>query len=175
MSEAKLHVESTDAIADERAILRVLYTYCHAIDYGEEAKWVGLFTPDGIFHVEMPRGLPRIHCAGTKELAAFIGAHPRAPSALHKHLLLNPLIELRGDEARVASYFQLLLDIESNPETYCFGRYLDRLARSEDGRWRFAERRAEVQSMRAGGFPQRASSPGAPAPLTGSRGTPGRR
>ena len=153
MRSAEPNVELAGAIEDERAILRTLYTYCHAIDYGEEAKWIGLFTSDGIFHVEMPRGLPPIHCAGQKSLAAFIGAHPRAPSALHKHLLLNPLIDLHGDEARVASYFQLLLDIDGKPEIYCFGRYLDRLTRSEDGHWRFAERRAEVQSMRASGFP----------------------
>jgi SnoaL-like domain len=154
MREAKLGVELAGVIADERAILRVLYTYCHAIDYGEEAKWVGLFTSDGIFHVELPRGLPPIHCAGTKELAAFIGAHPRAPAALHKHCLLNPLIELHGDEARAASYFQLLLEIDGAPETYCFGRYLDTLARSESGLWRFRERLAQVQSIRAGEFPR---------------------
>jgi hypothetical protein len=154
MREAELNVELAGDISDERAVLRVLYTYCHAIDYGEEAKWVGLFTTDGIFHVDLPRGLSPIHCAGKKELAAFIGAHPRAPAALHKHLLLNPLIDLHGNEAQAASYFQLLLDIDGNPETYCFGRYLDRLVRSESGLWRFTERVAQVQSMRASGFPQ---------------------
>ena len=154
MRAAERDVELADAAADERAILRVLYTYCHALDYGEEAQWVGLFTADGIFHVDLPRGLPPIHCAGKKELAAFAAAHPRAPAALHKHLLLDPLIELQGDEARVASYFQLLLDIDGTPETYCFGRYLDRLVRSEDGLWRFKERVAQVQSMRSNDFPR---------------------
>ena len=154
MPEAKLQVELASIIADERAILRVLYSYCHAIDYGEEARWIGLFTPDGVFHVDMPRGLTAIHCAGRNELAAFVAAHPRAPSALHKHVLLNPLIELHGNEARVASYFQLLLDIDSVPETYCFGRYLDRLVRSKSGLWQFRERLAQVQSMRADDFPQ---------------------
>jgi hypothetical protein len=155
MRAAELGVELDSGIADERAILRVLYSYCHAIDYGEEARWLALFTADGIFHVDMPRGLPPIHCAGQKELAAFISAHPRAPAALHKHLLLNPLIELQGDEARVASYFQMLLDIDGTPATYCFGRYLDRLVRSESGLWRFRERVAQVQSMRTDGFPLR--------------------
>jgi hypothetical protein len=154
MREAERGEELAKVIADERAILRVLYGYCHAIDYGEEARWVGLFTADGIFHVDMPRGLPPIHCAGQKELAAFVAAHPRAPAALHKHLLLNPLIELHGSEARVASYFQLLLEIGGVPETFCFGRYLDRLARSEAGSWQFTERVAQVQSMRAVDFPQ---------------------
>jgi SnoaL-like domain len=154
MKEAKLGAELEKVIADERAILRVLYSYCHAIDYGEEARWVGLFTADGIFHVDMPRGLPSIHCAGQKQLAAFVAAHPRAPAALHKHLLLNPLIELHGDDARVASYFQLLLEIDGVPETYCFGRYLDRLVRSEGGSWHFRERLGQVQSMRADDFPR---------------------
>jgi hypothetical protein len=156
MREPELGVELGSAIADERAILRVLYAYCHAIDYGEEARWLALFTADGIFHVDMPRGLPPLHCAGQKDLAAFIGAHPRAPAALHKHLLLNPLIELQGDEARVASYFQLLLEIDGTPQTYCFGRYLDRLVRSDSGPWRFRERVAQVQSMRADDFPRNA-------------------
>jgi SnoaL-like domain len=156
MREPELGIELGSAIADERAILRVLYAYCHAIDYGEEARWLALFAADGIFHVDMPRGLPPLHCAGQKELAAFIGAHPRAPAALHKHLVLNPLIELQGDEARVASYFQLLLDIDGTPQTYCFGRYLDRLVRSDSGLWRFRERVAQVQSMRTDGFPRNA-------------------
>jgi hypothetical protein len=154
MRESDLGVELARLVSDERAILRVLYNYCHTIDYGDEVRWLGLFTSDGIFHVELPRGLPPIHCAGQKELAAFIGAHPRAPAALHKHLLLNPLIELHGDEARAASYFQLLLDIDGTPEIYCFGRYLDRLVRSESGQWRFRERVAQVQSMRADDFPR---------------------
>jgi hypothetical protein len=154
MKEAKLGLEWANAIADERAILRVLYSYCHSIDYGEESRWLGLFTPDGIFHVELPRGLPPLHCGGQRELAVFIGAHPRAPAALHKHLLLNPMIELHGDEARAASYFQLLLDIDGAPQTYCFGRYLDKLVRSDDGLWRFRERVAQVQSMQAHDFPR---------------------
>jgi hypothetical protein len=146
----------SSTIADERAILRVLYTYAHAIDYGEEDKWVGLFTPDGIFHVELPGERPPIHCAGSKELAAFIAAHPRAPAALHKHLLLNPLIDVHDNEAQAASYFQLLLDIDGKPETYCFGRYLDQLVRGEGCLWRFKKRVAQVQSMLARGFPRNA-------------------
>jgi hypothetical protein len=141
-------------IADERAILRVLYAYCHAIDYGEEDRWVGLFSVDGIFHVEFPHGQPPIHCAGKQQLAAFVAAHPRAPTALHKHLVLNPLIDVHGDAARVSSYFQLLLEIDGLPQTYCFGRYLDQLVRCEAGDWRFKERVAQVQSMRPSGFPQ---------------------
>ena len=154
MREVGRGVDLAGAIADERAILRVLYTYCHAIDYGEEDKWVGLFTPDGIFHVELPGGRLPIHCVGSKELVAFVAAHPRAPAALHKHLLLNPLIDVHGNEAQAASYFHMLLDIDGKPETYCFGRYLDELVRCEEGVWRFRKRVAQVQSILPRSFPQ---------------------
>jgi hypothetical protein len=156
MQDADNVVDLASTIADERAILRVLYTYGQAIDYGEEDKWVGLFTPDGIFHVELPGGRPPIHCAGRKELAAFVAVHPRAPAALHKHLLLNSVIDVRDNEAQAASYFQLLLDIDGKPETYCFGRYLDQLVRCEDGIWRFRKRVAQVQSMLPHNFPRNA-------------------
>ena len=141
-------------LRDERAILRTLYTYAHAIDYGEEARWVGCFAEDGVFHVEFAGDVPPIRLEGQAALAAFIADHPRAPEALHKHLLFNPLIDIQGDEASVASYFQMLLEIDGLPETYCFGRYLDQLRRCADGVWRFAERKAEVQSNRPN-FPSR--------------------
>jgi hypothetical protein len=157
MREAENDSELAGVIAEERAILRVLYTYGHAIDYGEEDTWVGLFTPDGVFHVELPGGQPPIHCAGREQLAAFVAAHPRAPAALHKHLLLSPLIEVQDNEAQAASYFQLLLDIDGTPETYCFGRYLDQLVRCEGRIWRFKERVAQVQSMLPRGFPENVS------------------
>lgn len=139
---------------DERAILRTLYTYGHAIDYGEEARWVDCFTEDGVFHVEFAGNTPSMRFEGRAALAAFVADHPCAPEALHKHLLLNPLIDVQGDEAKVASYFQMLLEIDGLPETYCFGRYLDRMRRCADGVWRFVERKAEVQSRRSN-FPRR--------------------
>ena len=139
---------------DERAILRTLYSYGHAIDYGEEARWVDCFTEDGVFHVQYAGNVQPMRLEGRIALAAFVAGHPRAPETLHKHLLLNPLIDIEGDMASVASYFEMLLEIEGLPETYCFGRYLDRMRRCADGVWRFVERRAEVQSGRPD-FPQR--------------------
>jgi hypothetical protein len=137
-------------LLDEQAILRTLHAYGHAIDYGDEAAWVDGFTEDGVFHVKMPHGEAARRYAGRAELAAFVAQHSRAPEVLHKHLVLNAVIDVAGDEARCASYFNMLMEIGGMPETYCFGRYLDRLRRSPDGTWRFAERVAEVQSIRAG-------------------------
>ena len=142
------------ALQDEQAVRRTLHRYCHAIDYGDEAAWVDLFLEDGVFDVEFPGDQPAMHLAGRAALEEFIAAHPRAPGQLHKHVLLNPIIDVSGDEARVASYFQLLLDRGGVPETFCFGRYLDRMRRGPGGVWRFIRRLAEVQST-LGRLPRR--------------------
>ena len=133
---------------DERAILRTLYTYAQAIDYGEAARWTDCFTEDGIFQVDFAGDVPSMRFVGRAALADFVANHPHAPEHLHKHLLLNPLIDIQGDQATVASYFEMLLEIDGLPQTYCFGRYLDRMSRCADGVWRFVERKAEVQSSR---------------------------
>ena len=163
-------LEQLSVLQDERAILRTLHAYCHAIDYGHEAAWVDLFLETGVFHVEMAGGAAPLHFAGREALQAFIAGHPRAPEALHKHLVLNPLIDVSGDEARVRSYFHMLLECDGLPESFCFGRYLDQMRRCPDGVWRFVERLAEVQSSRPV-FPSRAPADAAADSLAAPAGS----
>jgi hypothetical protein len=42
------------------------------------------------------------------------------------------------------------MEHDDEPIVRVFGRYLDKLVRCPDGRWRFRERIAEVESMRKG-------------------------
>ena len=45
-------IESRLALLEaESAILKNLYRYGHAIDYGDEEAWVDCFTEDGVFDV----------------------------------------------------------------------------------------------------------------------------
>src|SRR3954471_21604999 len=91
-------------LEDERAVLRRLYAYGHAIDSGDEAGWVSCFTEDGVFAARMEtRNWFRF--SGRAELEAFIAAHTRPPDPAHKHLVFQPLIELDGDAATCLSYF----------------------------------------------------------------------
>ncbi|MGV3771113.1 MAG: nuclear transport factor 2 family protein [Sphingobium phenoxybenzoativorans] len=135
-------------LEDERAILRTLYRYCHAIDYGQEAEWVDCFTPDGVFDTRYAPGLgmESARYSGSKQLASFIAQHPRAPKTKHKHVIAVPLIDLSGDRADVSSYFELLLADDADRRIFAFGRYLDRLERCADGIWRFSLRIAEIES-----------------------------
>ncbi len=138
-------------LEDERAIVQTLHRYAHSIDYGDEEGWVDCFTEDGVFDVRsrLPHQLKRL-ISGRAELRQFISGHTRAPELWHKHLLVEPLITLDGDSATCASYLAVVMEHGEEPVLRVFGRYRDRLVRGEDGRWRFRERIAEIESMRRG-------------------------
>ncbi len=146
MLEARLSL-----LEAERAIVATLHRYAHSIDYGDEPGWVDCFTEDGVFDVRSRHAhqLKRL-ISGRAELAAFIARHTRAPELWHKHLLVEPLVEVTGpDSGTCNSYLAVVMEHENAPVLRVFGRYRDRLARGDDGRWRFRERIAEIESMRA--------------------------
>jgi SnoaL-like domain len=144
--------ERLDLVENERAILRTLYRYGHSIDYGEEAAWVDCFTVDGVFDAQYSPAddgtttLKSVIFRGKEELTAFIQQHPRAPKVLHKHLVIDPIIDIAGTSAQVCSYFELLLAHQGSRQIFAFGRYRDTLVRCADGVWRFSLRVAEIQS-----------------------------
>jgi ketosteroid isomerase-like protein len=135
----------------ERAVLKTLHRYGHAIDYGDEEAWVDCFTEDGVFDIRARLShQPNRIVSGRDELRAFIARHTRAPELWHKHLLVEPVIEVDGDTATCSSYLAVVMEHDDEPLLRVFGRYRDRLVRCPDGRWRFLERIAEVESMRRG-------------------------
>jgi len=150
-------------LEEERAILQTLHRYGHSIDYGHEANWLDCFTEDGAFdlHIRQDgetagrlRGFGEPHAkgvrfAGRAVLNQFIRQHTRAPDAWHKHFMVEPVIEIAqdGEHAKVRSYFVRLDDQAGERIMSAFGRYIDDMVRAPDGRWRFRERIAEIESM----------------------------
>ena len=138
-------------LEDERAILRRLFAYGHAIDYGDEEAWTNCFAENGVFDIRTRlEGTPNMKVSGRQELRAFVKRHTRAPERWHKHMLVEPVIVLDGDTARSDAYFAVLMEHDEMPILRVFGRYRDRLVRDADGEWRFRERIAEIESMRRG-------------------------
>lgn len=131
-------------LEDERAILATLHRYAHSIDYGAEADWVDCFVEDGVFDVRRSDP-PGRRYEGRAALAEFVAAHTRAPEHWHKHLVLNPVVDIDGDVATSVSYLGRLDYLRGEPVIRSLGRYRDRLVRSADGRWRLQERIAEVE------------------------------
>lgn len=147
-----------DLLEAERGVLRTLYRYGHAIDYGLEADWVDCFLPDGAYELRFRakprnynplRGTPTplgARHVGHDQIHAFAANHTRPPGRWHKHFMVEPIIDVAGDTARVQSYFARIDHEGSAAQLRSFGRYIDILKRCADGRWRFAERIAEIES-----------------------------
>ncbi len=143
--------EELGILLDERAVLRTLHEYAHAMDYGLEEAWVDLFTPDAVFDVVEVVGGRRVHREeGRGDLARYVAGYPKPPR-FRKHVIVDPVVHVEGDEARVESFWLLLQrhDEAGTPVLTAFGRSHDRLVRS-GGRWRIAERRAEVEATTVG-------------------------
>ena len=151
---------SVERLIAEAGIVRTLHRYGHAIDAGDEATWVDLFTPEGQFQVRGPQGGYTI--SGRDELAAFASRHSRRPEAFHQHVVTQPVIEVEGDRARCVSRFFVIVMDGDRPAVRTFGTYRDELERGEDGEWRFVVRRPEIDAA-ALGLP----------PLANARGSAG--
>lgn len=144
-------LERLRSLEDERAIVRTLHRYGHAMDYGPDADFVDCFTRDGLWDVRMrkhPEGSFR--CRGHDEIRASLEQQMpmRAPALYAKHVVVDPLIAVSADDASVESYFLRIEPRDDQPtQIVASGRYVDRLVRCDDGRWRFTERVAEIDDM----------------------------
>lgn len=145
-------------LEDERDILLRLNTFGHCIDYGGTESFVDCFTDGGALtyswdaanEVSDTGHAEDVSYRGREELAGFIATHTRAPEHRHKHVVVDPHIEIDGDQAVVTSYFVRLDRNAAGPVVSSFGRYSDAFARCPDGRWRIADRRGELESRWSG-------------------------
>ncbi|MBI2867803.1 MAG: nuclear transport factor 2 family protein [Chloroflexi bacterium] len=136
-----------EALEAERDILRTMYRYGHAIDYGLEQQWLDCFTDDAVFDLKARVGFYQSTTFNGREaLAAFIARSPRPPAKYRKHMLIEPLITLHGDSARVQSYYMVLHEDKGVPFVRAFGRYIDTIVRRADGIWRIKERLDELEA-----------------------------
>jgi hypothetical protein len=152
MSEPR-SAELADRVArleDERAVVTTLYAYGEALDYGDRKLFLGCFTPDAEYAVEMRLGQEgSFSYRGHDELTVYFDGHTHAPAAYHKHVTVNPVVVCDGDAATAASYF---LRVDAAPESgpavvLASGRYLDELVRDAGGRWLIRSRRCQVENL----------------------------
>lgn len=146
-------------LEDERDVVRVLYRYAHGLDYGPQEEFLDVFAPDGVWRrVEMR--LPARSFTGIGGLTQMYQDHTHAPDYFHKHVVVNPWVSVDGDSAQARSYLILVSDHPDGPYVRAFSRCTDTLERCSDGRWRIAERQAELESWAQRDWP--------PAPWTNS-------
>jgi 3-phenylpropionate/cinnamic acid dioxygenase small subunit len=135
---------ATDAglrsLLDERVILHTLHRYLRALDDGLEDEWLDVFTDDAVYDTFLPDGSLYVRLTTRQQFVDFLVGYPRAPVVAPKHVMVDPFIEIDGDEARVeATWLYLKHEAGGAPSVAAWGRYRDRLRR-EGSMWRIAER-----------------------------------
>ncbi|MBI2867371.1 MAG: nuclear transport factor 2 family protein [Chloroflexi bacterium] len=139
-------------LEDRWGVQDTLYRYARSLDDRQHKAWLDCFTEDGVLEVRPPSG-PRKRYAGRARLTAFITKRPLAqgPVQTQQQVVIEPLITVKGREARADSYFSRLTERDGVVYTHAFGRYRDRLVKGDDGVWRFKERIIEVKGREKGG------------------------
>jgi hypothetical protein len=133
-------------LEDEHAILDTMHAYAHSIDDNLEAQFADCWAPDGRLYWLGVRPEPFV---GPGEIGEAFRAHMHPTGVFHKHLTLEPRIVIDGDRASCHSYFAMVVDVPGEgPRLRSYGRYHDAFVRCPDGRWRFAQRRPEVEAKR---------------------------
>src|SRR5580658_7574440 len=141
--------ERLSRLEDERAIMETLYRYGDALDHGDRDEFMDCFTPDAEYEVRMRLDSSNgFTFEGPEQLGAYFDGHTHAPAAFHKHVTVNPLITIDASAADAQTYFLRLDRPNAGPAVVlAAGRYVDRLERGEDGRWRIRSRSCEVENL----------------------------
>jgi hypothetical protein len=125
-------------VSDEEAIRRALALLCQLRDQDRYDEWIELFAKDGTF--DYGTGVFR----GRDAILAHVTEHF---PAYGKHLCVNSVIDVDGDEAGVLSDFVKLHplgDGSTGFEVAAAGRYDDRFVRI-DGEWRLRSRIVRIE------------------------------
>jgi uncharacterized protein (TIGR02246 family) len=120
-------------LQDLEEIRQLLARYCHAADSGDCDSFVECFTEDAV--VDGNGVVNTGHEAIRKSCEAYSSITAATPM---RHVTVNIVIKVDGDEARSDSYY-LLLAAGEQPAVLRTGTYRDRLRRVT-GRWCISER-----------------------------------
>ena len=124
-------------MTDELAVRNLVARLAMLADEGDLEEYMDLFTEDARW--DMPGG----ELQGRDDLLA--GAIERraggtvGPGSNTRHVIATQAVAMDGDEAISDAYWQFWVNTAAEPSVALFGRYRDRLVRTESG-WKLAHR-----------------------------------
>ena len=134
--------DGVSELRDALAIRSLCERYAQAVDAGDPAAFVSVFTSDG--HLVSNYTGSEHHFNGHERLAEVVaGAKGVAPTTMH--LIGNHLAEVDGDTATGVTYCVANHLREDRSNHVMMVRYIDRYARGSDGNWLIADRRVDIQ------------------------------
>jgi hypothetical protein len=128
-------------VEDAFAIRRLCEQYAQAVDSGERAEFVKVFTQDG--HLVAHQGPDITHFNGHDELAQIpVQVKELAPTSMH--FIGNHIAEINGDSASGVTYCMAHHLQGDRSNLLMMVRYLDRYERLS-GKWLIADRQVIVE------------------------------
>ena len=135
MSDGTAHVE------DAFAIRRLCERYAQAVDAGDSAQFVKVFTPDG--HLVAHQGPDITHFNGHNELAQ-IPMQVKELAPVSMHFIGNHIADINGDSASGTTYCMAHHLQRDRSNLLMMVRYLDQYER-RFGEWLIADRQVIVE------------------------------
>ncbi|MEV7189258.1 nuclear transport factor 2 family protein [Kitasatospora sp. NPDC093102] len=133
----------TDPVPSHRAIENLIARYAELVDDGDFAGLGALFADATFVGSGAPvHGGEAVEAMFRETLIVYADGTPRT-----QHVTSNVAVEVdeRAGTAVARSYVTVLQALPELPlQAVAAGRYHDRFARGEDGRWRFVERRVRI-------------------------------
>ena len=131
-------ISSTITVADKIIIQELIAKHNIALDNKNIDEWTDTWTDDGVWST------PFGEAKGKTELKNLINQVTNEFASGKRHLSTNIIIEDAPNNTASAQSYLIVTEAKKTPEVVASGTYTDTLKKDANGKWKFLQRRLEI-------------------------------
>ena len=131
-------ISSTITVADKIIIQELIAKHNIALDNKNIDEWTDTWTDDGVWST------PFGEAKGKTELKNMINQVTNEFASGKRHLSTNIIIEDAPNNTASAQSYLIVTEAKKTPEVVASGTYIDTLKKDANGKWKFLQRRLEI-------------------------------
>ncbi len=131
-------ISSTITVADKIIIQELIAKHNIALDNKNIDEWTDTWTDDGVWST------PFGEAKGKTELKNMINQVTNEFASGKRHLSTNIIIEDAPNNMASAQSYLIVTEAKKTPEVVASGTYIDTLKKDANGKWKFLQRRLEI-------------------------------
>ena len=125
-------------VADKIIIQELIAKHNIALDNKNIDEWTDTWTDDGVWST------PFGEAKGKTELKNMINQVTNEFASGKRHLSTNIIIEDAPNKTALAQSYLIVTEAKKTPELVASGTYIDTLKKNANGKWKFVQRRLEI-------------------------------
>ena len=129
---------STITVDDKIIIQELIAKHNVALDNKNIDEWTNTWTDDGVWST------PFGEAKGKTELKNMINQVTNEFASGKRHLSTNIIIEDAPNNTASAQSYLIVTEAKKTPEVVASGTYIDTLKKDASGKWKFVQRRLEI-------------------------------